>query len=167
MSRSTNGDVGIVGGREKPRRIDKVSNLCFDYSSSVLISLPGLVVKRLRLLCCSARSYSQKHDRAIDPSDFRRSKTVRCMCPAQVNTRLNRDGLYRLTVVQLEHNHAAFFEDDLPEYKPPTEAQKEFVGQMAVLKSVTRRDIQTLLSLHFPEHPLNPTQVSNLIDETR
>ena len=159
--------MGIVGGKEKPRRIDKVGNLCFDYSSSVLISSPGLVVKRLCLLCCSARSYSQKHDRTVDPSDFRRSKTVRCMCPARVNIRLNRDGLYCLTVVQLKHNHAAFFEDDLPEYKPATKVQKEFVGQMAVLKSVTRRNIQMLLSLHFPEQPLNQTQVSNLIDETR
>ena len=121
----------------------------------------------MRLLCCSARSRAQEHDTTIDPSDFRRSKTVRTMCPCRVNIRFNSDGLYRITVVQLTHNHLALFNDKLPDYKPPTAAQKEFVRNYAKLSSITCRDIQALLLSYFPDHPLNPTQVSNMIHEAK
>ena len=64
----------------------------------------------------------------------------------------------------LDHNHPVLLDDKLPPYFPPSDDQKALVQELMSLKSLTRRDIHTLLKMRFPERPLTPAQVSNLMD---
>lgn len=105
------------------------------------------------------------HDESIDPSDWRNSTTRRCDCDTRVNIRrVGETGAYRISSINLAHNHPAFFDDALPQYCPPSEDQKAVIQELASLRSLNRGDIHTLLNARFPDHPLNPRQVSNLID---
>ena len=101
---------------------------------------------------------------SIDPSDHRKSKSIRTDCPARVNVTLNADGRYHFTKVELTHNHKAHFSDQLPEYRRPTEEQKNLVQQLAPIPNLDRRGIQAILHTQFPEHRLTLTQVSNMIN---
>lgn len=121
----------------------------------------------MRLLCRCARGRVQQHDKSIDPSDHRKSKTIRKICSARVNIRRNAGGFYRYTSVDLNHNHPALIDGELPVFNPPTEDQKALVQELVSLKNLKRRDIYVLLQSHFPEHPLNMKQISNLLDAAK
>lgn len=124
-------------------------------------------IKRLRLLCSGARKRTPNHDPSIDPADMRKSLSKRCGCSARANIRYNADGFYRFTSVDITHTHPAFFDDNLPEYLPASADQKTVVHELALLRSLSRRDIHTLLKARFPDHPLTPRQVSNMIDTSK
>jgi hypothetical protein len=103
----------------------------------------------------------------LDPSDHRVSKTIRKNCPARVIVRLNRDGLYRLTTVCLDHNHATLADDELPPYFGPSNEQKALVQDLSLARNLTRRDVRTLLTARFLDRPLTLSQVSNLMDAAK
>ena len=103
----------------------------------------------------------------MDSANFRNSKSKRCSCTAHVNIRLGEEGLYRFAQVDLAHNHPAVQKDHLPEYRPPSQRQKELVWELVPIKSLGRGDIHTLLMAQFPDHPLSLRQVTNLLDDAR
>jgi hypothetical protein len=74
---------------------------------------------------------------------------------------------YHLSAVDLCHNHEAFFDDSLPEYKPPSDEQKSLVRELAGLDSLTRRDVQILMKARFADHPLSLSQISNMLDQMK
>jgi hypothetical protein len=100
----------------------------------------------------------------IDPLDHRKSKSIRTDCPARVNVTLNADSRYRFTNVELTHNHQAHISDQLPDYKKPTEEQKNLVQQLVPIPNLNQRGIQAILHTQFPDHRLTLTQVSNMIN---
>jgi hypothetical protein len=96
-----------------------------------------------------------------------KSRSKHCDCPARVNIGRTETGAFCITSIDLIHSHAALFDDQLPEYLPPLTDQKNFVRELAPLQTLGCRDIHTLLKAHFPNHPLTPRQVTNLIDTSK
>ena len=126
------------------------------------------VVKCLRLRCSSSSVRKAKHNVRIDPADHRQGKTKRCSCLARVNVRLSAEtGLYHFADIDLTHNHPAPLNDHLPDYRQPSERQKELVQDLASIKSLGRAEIWALLAAQFPDHQLSLRQVTNLLDNAR
>jgi hypothetical protein len=69
--------------------------------------------------------------------------------------------------VDLCHTHPAFFNDDLPLYKPPSDEQKTFVRELSSVNTLGRRDIQLFMKARFPDHPLTLSQISNLLNAAK
>ena len=123
--------------------------------------------RRLRILCSSSRHPFQRRKDDIDPSDFRKSKSMRTECPCRVNVTHGADGFFRLTHVQLTHNHPAHISDELPAPRPPSEEQTRFVLSLVPITTLTRRDVKMLLDTRYPDHSLTPSQVSNLMNRQK
>jgi len=166
---SMSDDVGINGGKLKaPRATTKVCLLITDGLRCISNRIAGSEkLKRLRLQCSSALQRLPKHGKAVDPANFRTSKSKHCSCTAHVNIWLAEDGLYRFAGVDLAHNHPAVQNDHLPEYRPPSQRQKELVHEFVPIKSLGCGDIHTLLMAQFPDHPLSLRQVTNLLNDAR
>ena len=75
--------------------------------------------------------------------------------------------MYHLSSADLYHNHPAFFDDHLPKYKPSSDKQKSFICELTPLSSLGRRDVQVLMKVRFPDHPLSLSQISNMLDQTK
>ena len=88
---------------------------------------------------------------------------------ARVNIRMtpDSDGLYYFTSLDLTHNHPATHNDNLPEFLPTSQPQKDFICNLAAIRSLTRGDVHTLLVTQFPDHPLTTRQVSNLLNDAK
>jgi hypothetical protein len=121
----------------------------------------------LRLLCSCARARVAQHSRAVDPTDLRNSKTIRKLCPARVVVHLGETGLYFFSTIILDHNHVALVDGDLPYRAQPNDDQKQLVEELSALRSITRRDVHTLLKARFPDHPLTAGQVSNMMNNAK
>ena len=94
--------------------------------------------KRIRLLCSSARKPVMRRRDDIDPSDFRKSKSIRTDCLCRVNITHGADGYFRITAVNLTHNHPAHFNDGLPETRRPSQEQTQFVLELVPIANLTQ-----------------------------
>jgi hypothetical protein len=93
--------------------------------------------KHLRILCSSAHRSNLRRKDDIDPSDFRKSKSIRTDCPCRVNVTHGADGFFRLTHVHLTHNHPTHFSDALPAPHRPSKEQTQFVLSLVPITSLT------------------------------
>lgn len=102
----------------------------------------------------------------IDPSEHRESKTIKTDCTAHVNLNHN-FGLWIVTIADWVHNH----EREIPPggFAPrrPKEAQQETVAKYSSREKFSRDHIATILADRFPDHPLEPRQISNMINTAR
>ena len=142
-------------------------SLFWTHDVSCQISSLGGKLKWLRLRCSSALQRHPHHGKTVDPANYRWGKTKRCSCLAHVNIWFAEAGLYRFTDVSLAHNHPAVQNDHLPNYRPPTQCQKELVRELVPIKALGHGDIHSLLLAQFPDHPLSLRQVTNLLDDAR
>ncbi|KAJ7447815.1 hypothetical protein FB451DRAFT_992940, partial [Mycena latifolia] len=125
------------------------------------------VLKKRTVRCNHYREPgSSRHLLHLDPSDHRQGKTIRTNCMAHVNiNRSANTGIWRLTTVDLEHNHDRQIPEGGHVSQPPTQAHRDIVANFAH-HSFTRRHISEIIKSHN-ERELEDRQVSNLINDAR
>lgn len=130
-------------------------------------TLSSGVLKKVILRCNHYRNPTPTHSSTIDPSDHREGKSVKTNCMAHVNLNRQADGLWRVTLVDWHHNHPSQVPAGGRIARPPTQAQRDVVRQFAAAGSFSRDHLRRILDTQFPDHPLEPRQISNLINEAR
>ncbi|KAJ3861143.1 hypothetical protein EV359DRAFT_19804, partial [Lentinula novae-zelandiae] len=125
-------------------------------------------MSRLVLRCNHYGKYKPRHLDHINPSDHRAGRTVKTDCRAHVN--LCRHGsLWRITLVDWKHNHGRYIPVGGTASRPPTQNQSEAVSQLTTSNNVkfSRSQIAEVLKAQSIDHPLEPRQISNLINTAR
>ncbi|KAJ3883960.1 hypothetical protein GG344DRAFT_25445, partial [Lentinula edodes] len=125
-------------------------------------------MSRLVLRCNHYGKYKPRHLDHIDPFDHRAGRTVKTDCGAHVN--LCRHGsLWRITLVDWKHNHGRYIPVGGTASRPPTQNQSEAVSQLTTSNNVkfSRSQIAEVLKAQSIDHPLEPRQISNLINTAR
>lgn len=103
----------------------------------------------------------------IDPADHRDGKTVRTGCYARVNVNFFAAGnMWHITTVDWKHNHPREIPPGGIIPRPPSQQQREVVTRYAG-KNFSRTHLASILSNEFPNHPLEPRQVSNMLNAAR
>ncbi|KAG2093763.1 uncharacterized protein F5147DRAFT_585265, partial [Suillus discolor] len=116
---------------------------------------------------CWRRGQS-KRVMAIDHSDHRRGKTIKTGCNAHVNLNLICGStLWQVTLTNWDHNHPREIPPGGTIVRPPTTAQHQVVSEFATSNGFQRQHISTILANCFTDHPLEPKQVSNMINNAR
>ncbi|KAJ7820287.1 hypothetical protein B0H13DRAFT_2377898 [Mycena leptocephala] len=90
------------------------------------------------------------HSDDIDPSDHRAGRTIRTNCSAHVDLAVVPGGGWHVTLIDRTHNHPA-----------------QLVSQYAASGNFTRSHLSHILRARFPDHILEPRQVSNLLNASR
>lgn len=125
-------------------------------------------LKKLTLRCNHYHQHEPTHSMAIDPSDHRRGKTIKTGCNAHVNLNLIRGStLWQVTLTNWDHNHPREIPPGGTIVRPPTTAQRQVVSEFATSNGFQRQHISTILANRFTDHPLEPKQVSNMINNAR
>ncbi|KAH7903228.1 hypothetical protein BJ138DRAFT_1020965, partial [Hygrophoropsis aurantiaca] len=125
-------------------------------------------LKKLILRCNHYYHSTPTHSPFLDPSDHRKGKTVKTDCDAHVNlNHILGTEQWKVTFIKWEHNHDREIPIGGVIPKPPTQEQRRVVSNFASSNSFTRAHIKTILADQFPNHPLEPRQVSNMINQVR
>ena len=120
------------------------------------------------MLCSSARGRPKVEAHGADPSNTRRSKTIKCDCPARVIIRLHASsGLYSITSAVTVHNHAIHHSPGRPRPAAAIQAHRDLVSRYATDSNFNRTVIGKLIRDQIPDHPLDPIQVTNLMSQAR
>lgn len=124
--------------------------------------------KKITVRCDHYRTHEPKKRRNIDPSEFRKGKSIKTDCFAHWNVnRLQDSGVWHVTLVDNHHNH----DRDIPAggfaTRPPTNAQRNLVSTLAIDPTFTRSHLSKALKEQNPDHPLEARQISNMIDKVR
>lgn len=124
--------------------------------------------KKQTLRCNRYYHRKAKHLPHLDPSDYRQGKTIKTDCNAHVNfNRIPNSTQWHVTTFDIMHNH----EREVPvggvATRPPTKRQKDLVKTLASDSQFTRGHISTLLQKENPDRPLEPRQISNMINKVR
>jgi hypothetical protein len=109
----------------------------------------------------------ETHLADIDPSDWRREKSGRTDCQANVAV-VRVDGPrehWRISVVDAAHNHDRHVPVGGQVQRPPTTAQRTAVAQFS--DNFSRRQVQQVLNVQFPGNILEPRQISNIRNKAR
>ncbi|KAJ7602403.1 hypothetical protein DFH06DRAFT_954284, partial [Mycena polygramma] len=111
---------------------------------------------------------NSRHSILLDPSDYRQGKTIRTNCMARVN--INRSagtGLWRLTTVDLVHNHARQIPEGGAASRAPNQHHQDIVKNFTH-PSFSRAHIAKVIKSQLPnERPLEDRQISNLLNKAR
>ncbi|KAJ7159152.1 hypothetical protein C8R43DRAFT_863487, partial [Mycena crocata] len=123
-------------------------------------------VRRITLCCNHYGEPKATHSDNIDPSDHREGRTIRTNCTAHVNL-ASVPGGWHATVVDWMHNHPP--QVPVGGHIPcrPSEGQRELVSEYAASGNFTCSHLSHILRACFPDHILEPRQVSNLINGAR
>lgn len=124
-------------------------------------------IRRITLRCHQYGEYKPCHEKDIDPADFRVGKSAKTECMAHVN--LCQDGsLWRISLVDLVHNHGRYLPIGGSASRPPTEEQRKLVSGLATANTkFSRAHISSLLNTQSVGHPLEPRQIGNIINSSR
>ncbi|KAJ6502044.1 hypothetical protein C8R45DRAFT_791938, partial [Mycena sanguinolenta] len=123
------------------------------------------VAKRITLRCNHYYRHTPTHLSTIDPSDHRHGKTIKTDCMAHVNlTRSAADRTWHVSLTNWKHNHASQLPPGGSIPRRPTEAQRELVAKYATsnTSNFSRSHIGKILAETFPDHILEPHQITNL-----
>ncbi|KAF7342690.1 hypothetical protein MSAN_02026900 [Mycena sanguinolenta] len=103
----------------------------------------------------------------IDSSDYRAGRTIRTNCTAHVNLVAMPGGGWHVTVIDWTHNHPPQIPVGGHIPRRPTEGQRELVAEYATTGNFTRSHLSHIFRARFPDHILEPQQISNLINTAR
>jgi hypothetical protein len=123
-------------------------------------------VRRVTLRCNHYGQPNATHRADIDPSDHRVGRTIRTNCGAHVNISVTAGGWY-VTFIDWTHNHPPQLPVGGHIPRPPTDAQRDLVAQYAAGGNFTRSHLSHILRARFPDHVLEPRQISNVLNEAR
>jgi hypothetical protein len=122
--------------------------------------------RKFTFRCNHYYRHKSTHLSHIDPSDHRKGKTIKTDCNARVNINCVR-GLWDITLAELNHNH----DPELPPgaFAPrcPTAEQKDVVQRLSSAGNFNRSQMAAILKDQYSDHPLEPRQISNLINSAR
>ncbi|KAF8837068.1 hypothetical protein BDN67DRAFT_868246, partial [Paxillus ammoniavirescens] len=125
-------------------------------------------LKKVILRCNHYHTYHATHLPYLDPADLRKGRTIKTDCGAHVNlNRLRGSSLWRVTLVDWSHNHDREIPEGGHAPKRPTMEQKKVVASYARSSNFSRSHITSVLDKQFPNHSLEPRQVSNIINQAR
>ncbi|KAL4259473.1 MULE transposase domain-containing protein [Pleurotus pulmonarius] len=125
--------------------------------------------KKVTFRCRRYQQPGQSHSSHIDPSDCRTGNSIRTNCSAHVNVnRVGKTSIWHITTVDLQHNH----DRELPEgghvRRPATKNQKQLISQLSVGPiRYSHSQVMNICNTQFPEHTLEPRQISSLITAAR
>ncbi|KAF8161944.1 hypothetical protein K438DRAFT_1776222 [Mycena galopus ATCC 62051] len=122
--------------------------------------------RRITYRCNHYGEPNATHRDEIDPSDHREGRSIRKNCTAHVNFASTAGG-WHVTVADFEHNHPPQIPVGGHIPCPPTAAQRELVATYASTGNFTRTHLSHILRARFPDHVLEPQQVSNMINTAR
>lgn len=125
----------------------------------------GVAIRKQTLRCNHYDQPRPSHSMAIDPTDHRKGKTIKTGCLAHVNINLNH-GLWCITLADWDHNHAPQVPQGGTVPRPPTKAQRDVVARYSA-QSFSRQHLVPILKDHFPDHPLEPRQITNMLNSAR
>lgn len=124
--------------------------------------------KRITLRCNHYHRHTPTHLPTIDPSDYRRGKTIKTDCMAHVNiTRSAADGTWHVTMTNWNHNHPPQVPPGGSIPRPPTKEQRELVSRYANNGNFSRSQLAKVLAERFPNHLLEPRQITNMQNTAR
>lgn len=124
--------------------------------------------KRITLRCNHYYRHTPAHLHTIDPSDHREGKTIKTDCMAHVNLSRRVDGTWHVSMTDWKHNHPPQLPPNGSIPRPPTKHQRAVVAQFSGGSgNFTRSQLAKILSERFPDHPLEPRQVTNMLNECR
>ena len=106
----------------------------------------------------------------LDPSDHCVGQSIKTDCNAHVNiNRVVGSDLWVVTLADWTHNHDRELPPGAPAPRRPTTAQKDLVQwySTSATSNFNRTQLTTILKEQFPDHVLEPRQVSNLINASR
>ena len=118
------------------------------------------------------RYYCHKpvHSPYIDPSDHRKGKSYKTDCDARVIINCSVNGLWAVTTVFWNHNHARELPVGAIAPRRPTQNQRDLVecfsGNSGTAK-FGRQQVNKILLERFPDRPLKPRQISNMINAAK
>lgn len=128
------------------------------------------VPKRITLRCNHYYRHKPTHLPTIDPSDHRRGKTIKTDCMAHVNlSRSAADGTWHVSMTDWKHNHPPQLPCGGSIPRPPTKGQRELVATFANsnTSNFSRSQLAKILAESFPDHILEPRQITNLLNAAR
>ncbi|KAF7361212.1 hypothetical protein MSAN_01153300 [Mycena sanguinolenta] len=126
--------------------------------------------KRITLRCNHYYRHAPTHLQTIDPSDHRRGKSIKTDCMAHVNlSRSAADGTWHVSLTDWKHNHPPQVPSGGSIPRPPTQAQRDLVNKFAnsTSSNFSRSQVGKILQETFPDHLLEPGQISNLLNTAR
>ncbi|KAJ3516162.1 hypothetical protein NLJ89_g1290 [Agrocybe chaxingu] len=126
--------------------------------------------RKVTFRCDHYYYHKPTRSRNIDPSDYRKSKTIKTGCMAHVNVnRVAESGDWCVTLTDFEHNHPRATPEGAPVQRPATKEQKAAIGQLATDPSnhFTRGQIAAVLSTQTGTSKLEPRQISNIMMSAR
>ncbi|KAJ7440879.1 hypothetical protein FB451DRAFT_1058599, partial [Mycena latifolia] len=124
-------------------------------------------IRRITVRCNHYGRTQSGHHSDIDPSDYRTGRTNRTQCMAHANFAALPAGGWHVTVVDWTHNHPREVPVGGSIPRPPTLEQRQLVKEYAVSENFARGQISNILASRFPDHILEPRQISNLINDHR
>lgn len=113
------------------------------------------------------QEHQPTHSLEVDPSDHRQGKSAKTGCTAHINLVHQPSGVWLVTVVDLNHNHDCQLPPGGIAPRPASQAQRDLVNQYSSYGKFSHDHISKMLLDKFPDHPLEPRQVTNLINASR
>ncbi|KAF7359582.1 hypothetical protein MVEN_00681900 [Mycena venus] len=123
-------------------------------------------VRRITERCNHYGPPAATHRDEIDPSDHREGRTIRTNCSAHVNLACIPGG-WHVTVIDWTHNHPPYLPVGGHIPRRPTQQQRDLVSQYASRGNFTRSHMSHILQARFPDHLLEPRQITNIINGAR
>ncbi|KAJ7790178.1 hypothetical protein B0H14DRAFT_3501929 [Mycena olivaceomarginata] len=123
-------------------------------------------VRRITTRCNHYGPPAATHGDKIDPSDHRDGRTIRTNCSAHVNLACIPGG-WHVTVIDWTHNHPPYIPVGGHIPQRPTQLQRNLVAEYASNGKFSRSHMSHILQARFPDHLLEPSQISNLINGAR
>jgi MULE transposase domain len=124
--------------------------------------------KKVILRCNHYYHHQPTHQPNLDPSEYRKGRSIRTGCNAHVNfNRVQDSSLWHITFISLVHNHDREIPPGGLATRPPNHNQRQLVSKLVNDSAFTRGHITKILSKQFPEKPLEPRQVSNMMGKVR
>ncbi|KIJ10861.1 hypothetical protein PAXINDRAFT_85394, partial [Paxillus involutus ATCC 200175] len=125
-------------------------------------------LKRLILRCNHYANYIPSHSPSIDPSDHRTGKTIKTNCTVHANlNRITGASMWQVTLLDWDHNHPPEIPPGGIVARPPSKEQRNIVTEYSGSTAFRREHVNAILKNNFPTHPLEPRQVSNMINNAR
>ncbi|KAJ3712562.1 hypothetical protein C8R42DRAFT_647375 [Lentinula raphanica] len=134
------------------------------------------VITRQTLSCNRRRIHKPVHDQTIDPADFRQGRSIKTGCQAHINVVRDGTGLWRLSIVDLEHNHDRSIPVGGVAAHYPTPDQRNFISNLATLPDArfSRSQVAATMKIQTAEdglkrweRPLEPRQITNIMNSAR
>ncbi|KAJ7163677.1 hypothetical protein C8R46DRAFT_1279373, partial [Mycena filopes] len=120
-------------------------------------------VKKVTLRCNCYRTAKETHNLNLDPSDHRRGKSGRTGCKAHVNI-CRIPGKVYISLIDAAHNHDRIIPEGGRAQRPATAAQREVAAKFS---DFSCGQLAQVLASEFPDHPLEPRQISNIRNDAR